>query len=170
MDAENFQQLIHPVQDKLYRFALSILGHDSDAQDVVQDVILKLWDKREQLEQIENPEAWLMTATKNKCIDLLRSKKRSTSSLDDALELPSTQLSPEAVTISSDLMEIIRSMMAELPEAQQAVMVLRDIEGYTYEEIAEMTELSLSQVKINLHRARKKLKENLIKANIHGIG
>lgn len=168
MEATHFLTLIHPVKNKLYRFALSILSDSIQAEDVVQDVVLKLWEKRKMISNIDNLEAWMMRATKNRCIDLLRAKGRNHESLETAYHLSSNERGPDKTTESKDMMGLMHEMMNELTEAQRNAMVLRDIEGYSYEEIAETLEMTLSQVKINIHRARKKMKDQLVKANIHG--
>lgn len=168
MNATHFLDLVTPVQNKMYRFALSMLGDPTEAEDVTQDIILKLWEKRQELNLIENVEAWLIRAVKNKCIDRFRAKRNSEVSLDHVFHYESQDQSPASVTESNDLMKLIQTMMEELPDGQRDAILLRDVQGYAYEEIADELNMSLSQVKINIHRARKFLKTELQKVNIHG--
>jgi len=168
MDATHFQNLIDPLLDKLYRFALSFVREAADAEDVVQDVVLKLWERKDQVSTIENVEAWMMRATRNRCIDRIRSKSRTNEPLELAIGIKSSERSPSAITETADTMQVIKNFMEEMTELQRSTLALRDIEGYAYDEIAELLGISLSQVKINIHRGRKHLKEQLIKANIHG--
>lgn len=168
MNANHFQDLVTPFQDKLYRFAWSLLRNQFEAEDAVQDVILKLWERKEKIDQIENLEAWLMRATKNKCIDMMRSKGRNNAPIEEVIHIEAKERSPDELAESGDILEKINAFMDDLSETQKAVIMLRDIEGYTYDEISEILDLSLSQVKIKLHRARKNMREKLLKANLYG--
>lgn len=158
-----FHQHIMPVRNKLYRFALRITGSVHEAEDVVQDVLTKAWKVSEEPEaaaQIRNWEAWCMTLTHHRSLDRNRFRKiRRTTDLDAAPETASEQHSIGFE--QQDVLDQVRKMMQQLPEKHRLVMHLRDIEEMTYEEIAQTLDITLDQVKTNLHRARKAIREQL---------
>lgn len=131
------------------------------AEDVVQEVLIKVWQKKDQLEKIENKEAWCMTVTRNLALDKLRRKKVILDDVDDHRGISDDNMSPYRALQSDDTMKIIRDAIQELPEAQQQVIHLRDVEGYTYKEIADITGFSSDKVKVYLHRARITLRHKL---------
>lgn len=157
----NFEELTYKIKNKLYRFSLRIVGDEAEAEDVVQEVFIKVWDRRDFFADIQNPEAWCMTLTKNLSLDKLRSKHRRTTEIGEAVYLSDSGASPYKVAEADDTMTIIKKNMDELPENQKLVMHLRDIEGLSYDEISEVLDMPLSQVKVNLHRARLKMREKL---------
>lgn len=170
MNLETFQNLVFPVKNKLYRFAFRLLGSNEEAKDVVQEVFIKVWNGREQLGEIQNIEAWCMRITKNLSLDRLRQQqRRPTDSIEKGLHVSNESLSPHETTEIRESMKRISELMAELPEKQRQVMHLRDIEGYTYNEICEILEIDMSQVKVNLFRARNSVRERLQKINAYGL-
>ena len=170
MNLETFQTRVFPVKNKLFRFAFRLLGSSEEAKDVVQEVFIKVWNGREQLGEIQNLEAWCMRITKNLSLDRLRQQnRRPTDSLENVLHVQNATLSPYENTEISESMKRIGEMMAGLPEKQRQVMHLRDIEGYSYNEIGEILELDMSQVKVYLFRARNSVREKLQKINSYGL-
>ena len=170
MDLGTFQNRVLPAKNKLFRFALRMLGNDEEARDVVQEVFIKVWNGREQLADIQNMEAWCMRITRNLSLDKLRSnKRRATFSMADGFDAKHTDLTPDVRTELGESMQNINELIAALPEKQRLVMHLRDIEGYTYNEICEALELDMNQVKVSLFRARNAVREKLIKINAYGL-
>lgn len=170
MNLETFQNMVFPVKNKLYRFAFRLLGNNEEAKDVVQEVMIKLWSGREQLDQVQNLEAWCMRITKNLSLDRLRQQqRRPTDSLEKGMHLSHHSLSPAEATEIGERMKRIGELMAELPDKQRQVMHLRDIEGYSYNEICEILEIDMSQVKVNLFRARNAVREKLLKMDAYGL-
>jgi RNA polymerase sigma factor (sigma-70 family) len=163
MQLSFFNQQIVPVRNKLYRFALKITGNSFEAEDVVQEVMEKVWRSPEdQIEKVQNWEAWCMMLTRNRSIDKKRSaQNKRTENIEGVLHLSSNAMNPAQNTESNDSIQYIRNIMQDLPEKQRLVMHLRDIEDMSYEEIAETLEISLEQVKTNLHRSRKFMREKL---------
>jgi RNA polymerase sigma factor (sigma-70 family) len=168
----SFEQNILPVRQKLYRFALSLTGSAQDAEDIVQDVLEKIWlqnglnDSEERLEKVANWEAWCMTLTRNQSIDKQRANAvRRSESVDDYQQTSDSELLPDAQTEQNDILQQVKAKMNMLPDKQRSVMHLRDVEEMSYEEIAEILGISLDQVKVNLHRARKTLREQLLDHN-----
>ncbi len=169
MMIEEYKKLVLPIKNKLYRFSLRIVGNGPEAEDVVQEVFIKLWDKRHELTQYKNVEAWCMTLTKNLSIDKIRSKHRRTEGFKEGFDMPSKAANPYQVAAMSDTMSRIQQMIAELPEKQKMVMQLRDIEEMSYKEIAEILHITIDQVKINLFRARKAIRARLLNSESYGV-
>lgn len=166
---EDFKQMVLPFQNKLYRFALRLLGTNAEAEDVVQEVFIKAWDRREQLPEYTNVEAWCMRVTKNLSLDVLKSKHRKFRLNKTDRDVQNTALTPDRQTEVNDAYARVHEIMETLPEKQKLVLQLRDIEGYSYQEISEMLEINLSQVKVNLFRARDKVRKQMIKAESYGL-
>ncbi len=161
MQVEEFNNLVAKMQDKMYRLALRVVNSEQEAMDVVQDSFIKVWRKREHLATIENKEAYLMTVTRNMGIDKLRARKMETSDIDEHWDIKSTSPNPERTLVAKQQLSRVMEIVDSLPENHRTVIHLRDIEGYTYKEISEMTGYNLEKVKVYLHRARTKLKQKL---------
>jgi len=172
MDRGEFANKIMKYKDNMYRFAMSYMHSEAESKDVVQDVLMKLWETRYSLGEKNNMEAWCMTLTRNKCLDALkRAGKRLTSSIDNEYHNPSSEnASPLKVFSDKESMNHIKSALQNLPEKQIAAFTLRDMQGYSYLEIGDMLGLSISQVKVNIHRARKALKKELSTVYAYGKG
>jgi RNA polymerase sigma factor (sigma-70 family) len=158
----NFEALTKSVKNKLYRFALRITGDNAEAEDVVQEVFIKVWHRLDELPNIQNAEAWCMTLTKNLSLDKIKSKHRKTEEIGEVLQITDAQSTPYEATASTDMVNTIQKWMANLPEKQRLVMHLRDIEDMSYEEIATTLGMPMPQVKVNLHRARTAIKERIL--------
>ena len=170
MNLEAFQNRVLPAKNKLFRFAFRMLGSSEEAKDVVQEVMIKVWNGREQMAEVQNMEAWCMRITKNLSLDKLRSRqRRATDSMEEGFEVRQEALSPHENTELNESMLRINQLIAALPEKQRQVIHLRDIEGYSYNEICEMLELDMSQVKVSLFRARNAVREKLVKMNAYGL-
>ena len=159
-----FHNQVFPIRHKLYRFALRITGSVHEAEDVVQEVLEKVWKTAtEQVGNIQNWEAWCMTLTRNRSLDKTRSQTlRRAAPLEGVAERSSDIATPAQATERNDLVNRVKMMMQQLPEKQRLVMHLRDIEELSYDEISESLGISLDQVKVNLHRARKIIREKII--------
>lgn len=159
-----FHEQVFPIRHKLYRFALRITGSVHEAEDVVQEVLEKVWKtSEEQSDNVQNWEAWCMTLTRNRSLDKTRSQAlRRTAPLDGVNEKSSDTITPAQETERNDLVARVKLMMQQLPDKQRLVMHLRDIEELSYDEIAEALNISLDQVKVNLHRARKAIREKML--------
>jgi len=170
MDFDGFERQVLPVKNKLYRFAFRLLGSSDEAKDIVQEVLIRVWNGREQLATIENVEAWCMRITKNLSLDRLRAKQRKpTDTLEQTSTIVEGSLTPYESAEISESMQRINLLIASLPEKQRQVMHLRDIEGYSYNEICEILELDMNQVKVNLFRARNAVREKFVKINAYGL-
>ena len=168
MVARDFKTSVLPVSNKLLRFATHFLKDENEAKDVVQDVFLKLWQKRDNLGEIENIDAFAMRMTRNRCLDVIRARK--VVPIDDETD---RKLKEETVDVHSKVelgesAKQIKMLINRLPDLQRTVMHLRDIEQLTYEEIAEATELKINAIRVNLSRARKKVRDEFLKINSNG--
>ncbi|MEM8527306.1 MAG: RNA polymerase sigma factor [Bacteroidota bacterium] len=165
MTKREFQQAVAPIRDKLYRFALRMMNNIPEAEDVVQEVLIKLWQQRERLLQVTNLEAWSVRMTRNVSVDKLRTRKQ-TDDVDQLVNVETDLRTPDLLAEEKDTFLIVQQAIQELPEKQRLVMHLRDIEEHSYQEIAEALEMPMNQVKVNLFRARKKVREVLLKSKI----
>jgi RNA polymerase sigma-70 factor (ECF subfamily) len=163
MSPKEFNHHILPMRDKLYRFAYRMMSANPDAEDVVQEVMLKLWQQGEQLFQIQNLEAWSMRLTKNQCIDKLRARNHAHKAWKEGFDLADQAPQPDRTTESNDTMNYLRRCMEGLPQQLKLALQLRDIEGMSYQEIAEVLEITMAQVKVNIFRARQQLRDVVLK-------
>lgn len=170
MNYETFENRVLPAKNKLFRFAFRLLGSAEEAKDVVQEVMIKVWNGRDQIGQIENMEAWCMRITKNLSLDRLRmQQRRATDSIEEGFEIRQEILTPHERTEIHENMQRVNELIASLPEKQRQVIHLRDVEGYSYNEICDILELDMNQVKVNLFRARNTVREKLVKINAYGL-
>jgi len=169
MMLETFISEVIPLKNKLYRFAYSILGDEDISKDVVQETMLKVWEKSNDLVKIKSLEAWCMTITRNFALDKLRSKHFKTRSLSEMFDNDFFDHSPYRITELDDTMELIEIIVNKLPLKQKEAFQLRDIEGYSYQEISDITGYNLNDVKINIFRARNTIRTTLLKLQTHGL-
>ena len=170
MNAEAFQNRVLPAKNKLFRFALRFLGNEEEAKDVVQEVFIRVWNGREQMEQVQNWEAWCMRITKNLSLDRIRSlNRKQTESIEESYDVRQDTLTPHESAEADESMQRISQFIASLPEKQRQIIHLRDVEGYSYNEICDILELDMNQVKVNLFRARNAVREKLTKINAYGL-
>ena len=169
MNAEQYEAIFHKMRDKLYRYALRFVKEGETAEDVVQDVMYKLWQKRQEADQIENLEAWMMVLTRNRSLDILRKVKDNQVNIDEAYTVSDQEPIPDKLMEHSDLMTQLNACLEQLPEKQRTVFHLREIEQMSYEEICVMTGFNLDDVKVSLFRARKHIQRMLSKINTFGL-
>lgn len=168
MQQAEFLNIVMPFKDKLYRLAKRLLVSQEEAEDATQEILIKLWSKKKSMEKYNSVEAFAMTMTKNFCLDRLKSRQAGNlklvhsnytdndSSLQDKLE-------------ATDSVSWVQKIMEALPEQQKMVLQLRDVEEYEYDEISEMLEMKPTAVRVALSRARKTVREELIKKHNYGI-
>ena len=171
MNTEQYEAIFYKMKDKLFRYALRFVKEADAAEDVVQDVMFKLWQKRSNADEIENIEAWLMVLTRNRSLDVLRKAKNTQNqvNVDEAYSISDNEPIPDKVMESADLMEMVHSCLDQLQEKQRSVFHLREIEQMSYEEIAQQTGFNLDDVKVSLYRARKHMQRMLSKMNSFGL-
>ncbi len=165
MDAESFKREFLPCHQKLYRTAYRLLENVDDAEDIVQEAYLKLWNKREELVIVRNPESFCVVIVKNLCFDAMRTAKsyiggEKLESLGLLNEVPLTT----EIEIKDDL-NCVKALIDQLPEQQRKVMILRHLNECSIEEIELATGLNAINIRVLLSRARKKIREQFYKMN-----
>ncbi|NSL86559.1 RNA polymerase sigma factor [Chitinophaga solisilvae] len=171
MSLDVFLSQVVPVRQKLYRFAFRLLGNEEDAQDITQDALMKVWSMKEKMMELQNMEAWCMRVTRNLALDKIKSRKyRIADDLDRAGDVPAAQQhSPHLLAEKNDVMQKVRKAVHELPEKYRTILQLRDMDGFSYQEIADILDIDLNDVKVNLHRARKAVREKLQNVQVYGL-
>ncbi len=170
MRMKDFTHTVHSLKDTLYRFSLRIVGRTDEAEDVVQEVFVKLWQKRKEFSGVKNVEAMLMKMAKNLSIDKTRSKHRGLLNIaDTTTSLTPYEESSQGQLEAKDALGRIGKLLESLPLKQRMVFQLRDIEEKTYKEIGAILEIPEAQVKVNLHRARTFIRQELLKADAYGL-
>jgi RNA polymerase sigma-70 factor, ECF subfamily len=166
MELQEFKIAVFPLKNRLFRLAKRLLEDFEDAQDIVQEVFIKLWKMREKLGEYRSVEALAVVMTRNMCLDKLKTKRYPVENLDKiAAELP--EMNQEPAADMSDVVRKIKQIIKTLPEQQQTIMQLRDIEGYDYEEIADILKMNENAVRVALSRARKRIREILINQKLY---
>ena len=163
MPASLFKQLLLPLYPRLQRVALRLLGNTEDAEDMVQEVYMKLWSKRDALPDVKEVEAYCVTMTKNMCIDRLRMAEVEKEDVDEVPTMLAATDDVEAQVERRDAVEQVQRIIGTLPEHQQQVITLRDMEDCSFEEIVEQTGLTAVNIRMLLSRARKTIRERFKK-------
>jgi len=169
MSLEAYKTRVLPVKDKLFRYTLRILKNEDEAKDVVQETLIKVWNKRDEMHTYENMEAWCIRVARNLALDKLKSKHNKSVNIDNAYDLQSSTQSPYSSAEQRDTMTSIHHFINQLPDLQKQVIQLRDIDGFSYQEISDMLKQNLNSVKVNLFRARRQVREQLIQVNAYGL-
>lgn len=171
MDLQAFKQRILPVQGRLFRLASMFLRNREEAEDAMQDVLLRLWSNRQQLDTYQSVEALAVQMTKNLCLDRLKSPTRQKMTDDSSLlTIQAEGISPYRQTELTDSATLLRRLIDELPEQQKFILHLRDVEEYSFEEIEQVTGLTVNNIRVILSRARQRLRDNYLKANAYEAG
>jgi RNA polymerase sigma factor (sigma-70 family) len=156
MTEREYNECVRVYADNVYRFILKNLRHEEDAKDVVQSAFEKMWQHRETV-SYDKSKSYLFTVAYHQMIDHLRKLKKVVLK-EEFSELASISYKP-----ANNLKKVLNDALARLSETQRSLVLLKDYEGYSYEEIGKITALSESQVKVYLHRARITLKNYLVK-------
>lgn len=165
MEINDFKKHILPLKGKMFRLACRIVGRSEDAEEAVQETFIKIWQKRDTIREDSNLEGFAMIVLRNHCLDKLKSKHfvHKASQIDDyEFFLEYDEATPDKVTEYKNAAELIDKILAEFPERWRSIVQLRDIEGYSNAEVAEMLSLDENVVKVTLSRTRKKIREILI--------
>lgn len=174
MQNHEFEIAARRWQQRVFTFAAYFLGDVDDAEEVTQDVLLRLWDHPEMWSS-DRIEAWLLRVARNRCIDRYRSA-RSESRVVDRSHEPTVlgrqadhRPSPERRAAASQLRRRIAVAVSLLPELQRSVVILREIQGLAYDDIAAAVDTSVANVKVSLHRGRRRLRERLEEVHDHVV-
>lgn len=161
----SFQTDVLPLKNVLFRLALRITMNRADAEDVVQETMIKVWNRRDEWEQIESMEAFCLTICRNLSLDKLRRMDNHAETLSASHDPQDNSYgaNPEEQIVQRDRVMMVRRLIEQLPEKQRSCVQLRDIEGKSYKDIATIMNISEEQVKVNIFRARQTIKEQFQK-------
>ena len=166
----SFRNDVLPLKDVLYRLALRITLSHEEAEDIVQDTLIKVWNRRDEWQSLESIEAYSMTICRNLALDAIKKKDNNNESIEQRIAETSYQTSdPHELMIRKDRVEMVKQLVNKLPEKQRSCLQLRDFEGKTYKEIAEILAITEEQVKVNISRARRSIKQQFDKAENYGL-
>jgi RNA polymerase sigma factor (sigma-70 family) len=166
MDIQEFQIKVYPLKNKLFRFAKRLLDHTQEAEDVVQEVFIKLWNRRDKLDEYRSVEALAMITMKNLCLDKIKARRYPVYDLENHRQFLEN-MPDETKVDHSDMIHKIHQAIKLLPELQQIIVHLRDIEGYEFEKIAEIVDMNENAIRVALSRARKRIRELLTNTKIY---
>jgi len=171
MMLDRFRELMEEHQGRVFTFACYYLGNREEAEDVTQEVLLRLWRHLDKVET-ETAGAWLARVTRNACYDHLRSQRSRRKLFTEGLNEEMSTASdpgprPDAGLVTWDVARHLKRALAELDEPYRSIVVLREVRELKYEEISEVMEIPLNTVKTYLHRARRKLREKLREVHCH---
>jgi len=170
MKKVSFRNDVLPLKTELFRLALRITLNRAEAEDIVQDTLIKVWNRREEWNAIDSIEAFSLTVCRNLSLDRIRKKGNDNDSLEDVKAAePLASSNPQDRMIQTDKVRLIRQIVDGLPEKQRSCMQLRDFEGKTYKEIAGVLDISEEQVKVNIFRARQTVKQKYLKLDNYGL-
>jgi RNA polymerase sigma-70 factor (ECF subfamily) len=167
MTQNEFVYLTNPFKDKLFRLAKRLLVSTEEAEDATQEVILKLWNKKENLSQYNSLEAFAMTITKNYCLDQLKSKRAQNLKIVHN-NFADNEASLQQKLEDQDSLNWVEKIIMKLPIQQQIIIQMRDIEQCEFEEIAIILEMNETAIRVALSRARKTIREFMLKTHRYG--
>jgi len=163
LKVREFERVVRDSRDRLFGYALYLLDRREEAEDVVQEVYMRLWQHRDEIDTAR-ADGWLVSVTRNLCRDQLRRRKvrssvDSDTELLDGLQGDSRPADSDAT--SSVFSNLLRGALRKLPDPQKSIVVLREIQGMSYREIGEALDLPMTTVKVYLHRGRRALRNEL---------
>ena len=172
----SFRDDVLPLKNRLYRLALRITLNPAEAEDAVQESLIRVWEHRDEWDQIDSMEAYSLTICRNISLDMAGKAGRGNVQLNEELRVKNEESSMFNVQCSmlnefeqKERLSLVKKIMDTLPEVQRSIMELRDIEGKTYQEIGNILQLSESQVKVYLHRARTSIRQQAEKIEKYGL-
>ena len=164
MNKEEFKKEVYPLSENMYRLSLRLLNDTELAKDCVQESFVKLWENRSRLKKVVNIQAFAFTIIRNRSIDKLRQAKR----INEFAKNAAIQVA-ESNYEFIESKDLIKKIIQSLPRQQRLIIELRDIEEFSYQEIADTLDLSINNIRVNLSIARKKVKEEIVKIYNYGL-
>jgi RNA polymerase sigma factor (sigma-70 family) len=158
MHSTDFKARVYPLQDNLLRLAYSMLHNKEEAEDVAQEIMLRLWKRKESLEELDNLKAFALKITKNLCLDKIKLRKKVVGEIEN-MAIISQNRNPEEIVETANTVATFFDILKMLPEQQQLIVHLRNVEGLSFEEIEAITELNINVIRVTLSRARKSINE-----------
>lgn len=168
MNQSDFLKVVLPFKDKVFRLAKRLLVSTEEAEDATQELLFKLWRSKEKLSDYRNVEAFAMTMTKNYCYDRLKSKQASNLTLVHS-NYKEKETSLDKKVEHNDSVNKVHELIEKLPEQQKIIIQLRDVEQYDFDEICKMVDMKPTAVRVALSRARKTIRQELIKQHNYGV-
>jgi RNA polymerase sigma-70 factor (ECF subfamily) len=168
MNQSDFLKVVLPFKDKVFRLAKRLLVSTEEAEDATQELLFKLWKNNEKLSGYKNVEAFAMTMTKNYCYDRLKSKQANNLTLVHS-NYKEKDASLDKKVEYRDSVNQVHKLIENLPEQQKLIIQLRDVEQYDFDEICKMLDMKPTAVRVALSRARKTIREELIKKHNYGV-
>ena len=166
----SFRNDVLPLKNALYRLALRITLNSAEAEDIVQDTLIKVWNKRESWAGIDSIEAFSMTICRNLALDRIDRRGSHNASIDEqGIDSQDSAATPLEQTQQRDSVALVRQIIDSLPVNQRMCIQLRDFEGKTYKEIAVALDMTDEQVKINIFRARQTIKQRFTQIDGYGL-
>ncbi|MBQ8046871.1 MAG: RNA polymerase sigma factor [Prevotella sp.] len=160
-----------PLKNKIYRLALRITLDSAEAEDIVQETLMKVWERREDLPRIDSIEAFSLAIAHNLALNWLKRSGQQSESFDEegTVRMATLATDPYEQIVGNDRVALVKRIVDRLPEKQRSCMQLRDFEGKPYKEIAQILGISEEQVKVNIFRARQTVKQQFTKLDKHGL-
>ena len=178
----SFRNDILPLKNELYRLALRITLNPAEAEDVVQETMIKVWNRRDRWEELDSIEAFCLTICRNISLDKMKKAENQNPSLEslrvgewnsgtDGHDAPDHSYSsnPEEQAMQRDRIALVRQLIDNVPEKERSCMQLMEFEGKSYKEIAQILGITEEQVKVNIFRARQQIKQQFIKTENYGL-
>jgi RNA polymerase sigma factor (sigma-70 family) len=160
MKSSEFKLLVMPYSDRIFRMAFRLMGNREEAEDMVQEVYLKLWGMRNELRKYDSIEALSIRITRNLCLDGLRRRKTGQKAVrSERIDAGGYAETPIESLERKEQIEVIHALITALPEPQRSLVHLRHIEGKEYEEIAFMVNMNVNAIRVSISRARKQMRE-----------
>jgi len=160
MNKEDFKVTVFSLSERLFPLVARLLGNKTKAEDAIQEIMIKLWDKRKQLDNHPNIKGFVFLTARNYCIDLLRKKRIFVDDISTHLNSFSDE---ESKIEWEELNLIINKVLKKLSKQQREIFIMRDLDGYEFTEIAAALEIKIEHVRVLLSRARKQISEELEK-------
>lgn len=169
MEKVSFRNDVLPLKNQLFRLALRITLNREEAEDIVQDTMIKVWDKRYEWGSIDSIEAYSLRICRNLSLDRLKKRDNQNGSLEEEQPRQEPLSTPQDRLVDQDRLRIVKEIVNSLPEKQRTCMQLRDFEGKQYKEIASILGITEEQVKTNIFRARQTVKQRFQKIEQDGL-
>lgn len=166
----SFRNDVLPLKNALYRLAFRITMNREEAEDIVQDTLIKVWNKRDDWQEIDSIEAFSFTICRNLSLDRIKNAANANGSIEEqGIDMADTAGGPYELTVQKDRVDTVKHIIDGLPEKQKSCMQLRDFEGKTYKDIAQILGITEEQVKVNIFRARQTVKQRYIEVDKYGL-
>lgn len=168
MTQEAFLHIVMPFKDKVFRLAKRLLVSREEAEDATQEILLKLWKNKKQIQDYKNVEAFSMTMTKNFCLDKLKSKHAQNLKIVHSNYQDGNTSLQKQIELN-DSVDWVGKIIEDLPEQQKIILQMRDVEQYEFSEISKILDMNETAIRVALSRARKSIREKLTKTHNYGV-